>query len=419
LNLDWYRLRAVVLESDDWGLCAWSPDEEARRILADTPAFRSPAGLRYGGSTLESAADVRMLVETLSEFRGRDGFPPVWQANMIVAAPDYPRLRPPRFEAEALPLVGLPRTPSRWERPRLWEEVTVARMSGTWWPELHGLHHLPEAAWLAALRRGADDARRAFDLQSPVCLAVEGSSEYDPSEPAEVRTRNLAAAVERFTALIGRSPGSFCPPDYRWDESLERDAERLGVTTLQGKTEQHGARWPALRRLLDHRRGPWRRGARFYLPARIAFEPRARDPRVDTDAAHRAVRAAWGRGQPAVLSSHRVNYAHLEPEWSAMGRGALRDLLSRLSRDGATFLTDAEVRELADRRWSLRTFGDRGVLVRLHAERGDPVRFAAPAGVTGAGLREGRGDGAEIQVSGGEVTARLQPGEYLIEWSRT
>ena len=123
VNLDWGRLRAVVLESDDWGLCAWVPDPQAQRVLADTPVFRSPAGRRYGGSTLESAEDVRALAATLSEFRGRDGFPPVWQANMVVAAPDYARLHPPGFECEALPLVDLPRTPSRWERPRMWLDV--------------------------------------------------------------------------------------------------------------------------------------------------------------------------------------------------------------------------------------------------------------------------------------------------------
>ena len=52
LNLDWRRLKAVVIESDDWGLCAWSPDEQAYRVLTDTPAFRSPPGRIYGRSTL-------------------------------------------------------------------------------------------------------------------------------------------------------------------------------------------------------------------------------------------------------------------------------------------------------------------------------------------------------------------------------
>jgi len=419
VNLDWRRLHAVVLESDDWGLCAWSPDEQAHRVLADTPVFRSPTGLRYGTSTLESADDVRLLVESLSVFRGSDGFPPVWQANTVMAAPDYSRLQPPGFETDALPLVDLPQTPSRWRRPRLWEQVTFARLSGMWWPELHGLHHLPERAWLEALRRGASDARRAFEQQSPVCGAVQASSEYDSSEPAAVRARNLEQAVERFTRLMGRAPSSMCPPDYRWDEQLESDAERLKLTTLQGKAEQHGARWPRLRRLLQSHTWPWRSGERFYLPPRISFEPIAREPAIGTLAAHHAVRDAWGRGQPAILSSHRVNYAQLDPEASETGRAALRELLARVCRDGAVFLTDFEVRQLVDRRWSVREVGDRGVLFRYHAVPREPVRFAAPAGTKDARLREGHDSDADLVFEDGEVTLRANVGEYLIEWTRS
>ena len=93
-----------MLESDDWGLCAWSPDAQAWRVLADLPAFRTRAGRRYAGSTLESADDVRQLLGVLAEFRGGDGFPPVWQANTVMAGPAFERLRPPQFEFTELPL---------------------------------------------------------------------------------------------------------------------------------------------------------------------------------------------------------------------------------------------------------------------------------------------------------------------------
>lgn len=422
MNLDWTRLRAVVLESDDWGLCAWSPDEQGWRALADQPVFRSPGGRRYAGSTLERAEDVRQMAALLGEFRGGDGFPPVWQANTILAAPDYAKLLPPAFEADTLPLIELPAAPSRWQRPRLWEELTLARMAGIWWPELHGLHHLPAHAWLAALRRGDSDARRAFEHQSPVCAAVDGSGEYAPAEPAEWRTRDLEIAVARFRQLFGRLPASLCPPDYRWDERLERDAERLGVTAFQGKGEQLGHAFPRVRRLLLRYRWPHVQGARFYLPPRIAFEPHGHGAgsRVGAPAAHRAAREAWQRGQPAVISTHRVNYVHLDAAAADAGRAQLRDLLQRLVGDNAVFVTDHEVRQLQERAWSLREIGERGVLIRYCGVPREPVRFPAPAGVTGVEFREGRdGTSVEARVDRGEVEARLNDGEYLLEWQRT
>jgi hypothetical protein len=350
VNFDWARLKAVVLESDDWGLCAWAADREAWAALAGTPAFRSRAGQRYGGSTLESAADVKALAALLLEQRGGDGRPPVWQANTVMANPDYERLA--TSVPDALPLKELPDVPARWSRPGLWDEVGRARDAGVWWIELHGLHHLPESAWLAALRRGDADARMALGVQSPVCVAVEASGEYDPSEPAETRRRNLARAVARFHTLAGRRPRSLCPPDYRWDESLEADAERHGVTTIQGKAEQACGPFPPLRRLLVGLRWPHAPGARFYMPPRIAFEPcgpEAGRARAAVERTLAAARAQWKRRRPAVISTHRLNYAHLDPAWSAAGRDALRALLGALCNEGATFLLDADVRSLAER----------------------------------------------------------------------
>jgi len=399
-------------------------------VLTDTPAFRSPAGRDYGRSTLERAADVRQLVQTLLEFRGGDGFPPVWQANTVMAAPDYARLEPPLFPGEALPVLTLPEAPSRWSRPGLWEEVRGACEAGVWWPELHGFHHLPERAWLTALRRNQADARRAFEQQCPVCEAVESSGEFDAAEPGEVRRANLERAIEVFTRMFGRPPSSFCPPDYRWDDRFESEAEPLGITLWQGRAERARRTLPRLRHLV--RGMTWRPagGSRFYMPPRIAFEPRggggaALGPGpAPADAAargaadtHARVRAAWAAGRPAVVSTHRLNYAHLDTSRSDHGREALRDLLRRLAGDGALFVTDAEVRQIHERGWSTRPIGARGTLLRYYGEPRLPIRIPAPAGSHGVLLREGRGpEGAELAHEGDAAIARLSPGEYLLEW---
>jgi hypothetical protein len=422
VNLDWHRLKAVVIESDDWGLCAWVPDDQAHRVLAGQPAFRTAAGQRYGRSTLEHARDVERLSSTLLEFRGGDGLPPVWQANTIVASPDWGRLVPPLFAVTHLPVTGLDALSTRWERPGMLEAVRHACRQGVWWPELHGLHHLPATAWLTALRRGQHDARVAHEQQSPICAAVEGSGEYDAAEPREVRAHDLREALDRFEELFGRRPRSFCPPDYRFDDWLEGEAESLGLATLQGKPEQGSGRLVALRRRFLQLNFPNRSGGRFYLPPRIAFEPRGKagpESRLGADAAQHAARESWKRGQPAILSTHRLNYAHLDEAWCEAGRAALRDLLARLVADGALFLADFEVRELAERGWALRPLAARGVLLRHYGVPREPLRFAVPEGVTSAALHApggGRGGEGEVKVEGGMAEARVQLGEHVIEW---
>ncbi|MEO5989105.1 MAG: hypothetical protein ABIU54_12010 [Candidatus Eisenbacteria bacterium] len=425
MNLDWHLLKAVVLESDDWGLAAWSPDEQAHRVLTGTPAFRTAAGRLYGRSTLESAEDVRQLATVLLGVKGRDGLPPVFQANTIVANPDYDALEPPTFSVASLPVVMHPQMPSRWHRPGLWDAVHRAEDEGVWWAELHGLHHLPASVWLHALRRGMDDARRAHAQASPICQAVQDRGEYDAGESQEVRAADLAAAVEGFTRLFGRAPSSFCPPDYRFDDWLEREAEKLGLNTLQGKPEQARGRWVALRRRWLMRRFPHQQGGRFYMPPRIAFEPRGNarpDGRVGHEAALRGVRAAWRRGQPAILSTHRLNFASLDPSWSQAGRDALRALMLGLSEAGAVFLTDAEVRQACERAWSFRPVGSRGALLRQHGGAQVVLRFPVPQGVTGAHFRSPRGGtpptSNRIKVEAGMAETRVDVGEYLLEWER-
>lgn len=425
MNLDWSRLKAVVLQSDDWGLCAWVPDEQAYRVLADTPSWRSAAGRVYGRSTLESADDVARIAATLAGIRTRDGVPPVLQANTVVAAPDYSRLAPPSFdtggEAGALPARGPEDPPSRWRRPGLLEAVDRAIEAGVWWPELHGRTHVPQRAWLEALRRGAADARRAHEQQSAVCEAVEASGEFDPDEPAALRTRILEDAVARFRARFGRAPASLCPPDYRWDAQLENDAVRLGVTIVQGKAEQHGHPFPRLRRLWHRYRWP-DLGGLHHPPPRIAFEPRGAsrlDAPLGVDATHAAARAAWGRGQPAIVSSHRVNYAHLDSEWSETGREGLRTLLGRLAGDGAVFLTDAETLGLVMRGWSVRSLGARGALIRRYGPGRERVRFAAPDGARAASARAIEGEPpARVAIEGGQVVAELGVGTFELAWAR-
>jgi hypothetical protein len=119
-----------------------------------------------------------------------------------------------------------------------------------------------------------------------------------------------------------------------------------------------------------------------------------------------------------VVSSHRLNYAHLDPAWSEAGRAALRDLLQRLTMDGAVFLVDDEVRQIHQRGWSVRPIGSRGALVRYHSVPQLVIRIPAPAGTFGVRVREGRvADASNVVLEGGAVTARLEPGEVLLEWS--
>jgi hypothetical protein len=173
-----------------------------------------------------------------------------------------------------------------------------------------------------------------------------------------------------------------------------------------------------VRRALSPLRWPDIKGRRFYMPARIPFQPRQPDaPRGGVDGVLRAVRGAWSRGMPAAISTDRGNYAQLDAAGSETGRAALRDLLNRLVGESAVFLTDVEVHELVQRGWSVRPIGTRGVLLRFYGVPREPVRFPAAASASGVEIKDARGDdNARVTLENGEVRAQLDPGEYLLQW---
>ncbi|MGH7741829.1 MAG: hypothetical protein ACRENS_07395, partial [Candidatus Eiseniibacteriota bacterium] len=222
-----------------------------------------------------------------------------------------------------------------------------------------------------------------------------------------------------FQQLVGRLPESFCPPDYRTDARVESAAEELGVHTFQGRPERPGGAATRLRHFLERYRFPDLQGERFYLPPRIAFEPGTNGAEamlVGLEGALKGVRAAWSRSQPAIVSTHRANYVQLDEARGEECVERLREFLAALAGEGAVFVTDSEVHSLVNRRWSMRTVGARGALIRHWGVPGEPLRFAAPPGVERVAVREGQGISAVVE--NGQVELRCNIGEILIEWRR-
>ena len=121
-----------------------------------------------------------------------------------------------------------------------------------------------------------------------------------------------------------------------------------------------------------------------------------------------------------MVSTHRVNYAHLDPAWSEAGRATLSDLLARLAADGATFLVDAEVRSLHERGWSLRPLGEGSALLRRRAASGARARVRVPVAgrIVGATVRDARGSaGPRVTVEAGHLVAEPGEGDLLLDWT--
>ena len=150
-TVDWTRARAVVFESDDWGLCGFLPDHATLVAFGTAMPQNSRYPPVYGGSTLEDSTAVADLCGVLAAHHGRDGMPAVLQPNYIVAAlACEPLAGAEQYSGRLLARLDqqngwfryeLPYLPRLYARRGLLPSMRAGIQSGVWYPEFHGSYH--------------------------------------------------------------------------------------------------------------------------------------------------------------------------------------------------------------------------------------------------------------------------------------
>ncbi len=367
--VDWREVRAVVLESDDWGLCGFIPEPAALEDLSPAALETGAFPAVYWGSTLEDSLAVTTLCEVLGGASGRDGLPAVLQPNYILSSLTWEAAPPAdgRWVARDLPAV-----PAAYARPGLWAAVGAATAAGLWHPELHGRwHYDPSRRRESSLATPA--AREAARRQILLFPGSERAWELGPWRPRAELAAELDGSLRVFASLFGRRPRAVIAPDYRWDDRCEDLWLSRGLATIQAKRGQRRAEyaglWGRARKVADRTLARLLRRDRVYLDRNVVFEPvqHALPAQITAQAAG-AVVTAWGRGEPAIIETHRVNYAHLDPAVAALGREQLAALLRTTSAAAGgrpVYLVDGEVAGLQRHGTSWCDRGDR-VVTRNH-----------------------------------------------------
>lgn len=359
--VDWKPLRAVVLESDDWGLAGFVPSAEAWNGLRREDLSPGPFPEIYWNSTLEDSAMVADLAAVLLARQGRDGVPAVLQPNYVMFSEAFENGRWRRYD--------LPDAPPRYARPGLRAAVAAARASGVWHPEFHAAWHYDPARRHEATA-GSELATEAAARGIMLFPGSEAARELGPWRSTADLEQELDAALAVFRQAFGRRPGSMIAPDYTWDARIERLWEARALRVIQAKREQRNPGIPAgaagrVVKVLDRQWSRATRAGRTYLERNCRLEP-VQSPDADSvvESCVRETARAWASGEPAIVETHRVNYAHADPAVPAAGRRSLAAYLDRISAMGAgpVFMTDSEVAELHRRGTSVRSAGPATVL---------------------------------------------------------
>ncbi len=389
--VDWTAARAVVIESDDWGLCGFTPSHAALDSIDIDAICTGVFPPVYLHSTLEDGVTVERLAALMAAHPGRDGVPAVFQPNYIMGSLSYVEMNESdtgrKWRGEILP-----GHPSKYRRDDLWPAVHKAIADGVWWPEYHGLwHYDPQDRRSKVASNGAaQDAARQGLLIFP-----DGANSYELAldrDPAEL-TNELREGIQAFEQLFGRPPQSVIAPDYAWDYSREMMWSREGLRIIQAKREQRSLSklsatlWDRIWKVCER---SWRylneKGI-VYLNRNCRLEgAQAENSRQHAVKCVDCMHRAWRSGEPAIVGTHRVNYAHLDPESVNEGFAALTYVLEQIAvepENGPIYLTDLETAQLIRNGTSVRNIGRRVVLRNLSHSR----RLVQLPAEDGSGLR--------------------------------
>ena len=400
----WRSFRAVVIQSDDWGLAGFVPHADAWRGLDREKLASGSFPEVYWLSTLEDSAMVAALNSVLSGHSGRDGHPAVLQPNYVMSSLAHTGDRWVRYD--------LPDLPPLYRRPGLWNAVEEGIARGTWYPEFHATwHYDPEIRKRGALTAGI--ARKVTDRGIMLFPGSERAWELGSWRSRSDLGREVDHSLAVFRNLFGRDVHSVMAPDYHWDDRIEAMWGNRNLRVIQGKREQLNPAWGTGKfgRVRKYVMRQWTRlryPGRIYLERNCRLEPvQAPDPDSVVRTCVEETRGAWAAGQPAIVESHRINFAHTDSAVVAVGLDALDRYLGEISGnswESPVYLTDHELAQLYDRgtSWSVRD----GVVVVRNATRsrkvvGIPAEALARA--AGEGEFRSTGWGALVAVPAGST----------------
>ncbi len=351
--VDWRKLRAVALESDDWGLAGFVPSKDVWLGHHREDLDPGPFPEVYWESTLEDSMMVSGLCNIMAAFLGADGLPAVFQPNYVMSSLSYENGGSGWFWQR----YDLPEFPPTYERKGMWKAVQKGIETGVWYPEFHATWHYDPAMRLE-LSMETDFSRKMAQAGVTLFPGSETARELGPWRSTADLSAELRQAQNIFLKTFERPMGSVIAPDYTWDDRVEKIWEKLGILVIQAKREQRdptlmGGNKGRVQKLLKRKWAKLAHPQRIYLERNCRLEPvQAPSPAAIVQSCVDDTHKAWGRGQPAIVETHRVNFSHDDAEVVELGQNSLQSYLETICSDPEKlpiFMVDAEIAQLKTR----------------------------------------------------------------------
>jgi hypothetical protein len=347
--------KIVVFESDDWGsIRMWN--KETRERLLKYGIDNNPFILN---DALESNSDLELLFEVLSGHKDKNGNNPTFTGLCLIANPDFDKIKNDHFQAYHYEpfTTTCSKYPFHDKVPELWQTGIRSKL---FIPQFHGREHLNVSRWMRALQTGNKALLTAFEnnvfgisgtvagQEIPDHLAAFDIESYEDINALEFIIND---GTKLFSDITGYTARYFVPPNSPGPSELENVLNRSGIDLLNYGRIFREPRGNGIYKKRFITPGSLNKYGQIFLARNCFFEPSVSQMGKNdfTDFCLSEIKAAFSLHKPAVISTHRVNYAGtIDSENRSNGLKALDAFLKKIldKWPDIEFLTSVELGDL-------------------------------------------------------------------------
>lgn len=330
--------KILIIESDDWGSIR-IPNKKVQEYLINEKLIQ-PTDPFSAFDCLENADDYQILFEVLKNHKDRFDNHPVLTANMVMANPDFDKIKANQFEKFYFEPFAKTYE-NYYPGCQTFETLKMGIDQQLIFPQFHAREHLNAIQWLKRLQRDDERFLKAFDVN---CFAIndlaEGNNranlmasyDYQNKEEFEYIKESIEQGLKLFEQIFGFSSKTTIAPCYVWNDNIEEIFHKNGILSIQSSYIQQFNKYGKHERIWQ-KMGKVNKLNQKYFIRNVLFEP-ALNPKINwVEKALESIAIAFFWGKPAIVGSHRINYvAGLSQENRDNSLEQLNELLKKVQK---------------------------------------------------------------------------------------
>ncbi len=302
--------RVVVIESDDWGSIRIPSREAIIKLKYKGINLNKNVYTSFDG--LETNSDLELLLDVLSKFKDLNGKHPIITSNFVTCNPEFNKIKESKFENYFNEKISLTYQNYPFS-DKVLELVNSSVVDGLFLPQFHGREHVNVEYWMTLLKKNDPVFRLAFD-ESITGLGRDIVPQISKNIQATYDTLNTDYAflsinegLQYFEEIFGYKAKSFIPNNFVLNPTLLSPLKKSGVDVIQGMKYMlvpNDGKSP--RRRIFRQNGFINEFDQVNIVRNCSYEPS--ESKQNYLSTLKEIKIAFLFNQPAVISSHRLNF---------------------------------------------------------------------------------------------------------------